>query len=1060
MRKTIISGMFAAIMFVCLFPLPGRSEDRDRTRQDMRQRRMDNLQQNLGIAAPQPLGPWMGAGLKDAPREWGAAGALVSEVAAGSPAGDAGIMPGDIITKINGKAVNSESELRTAAANLAEGRLYGVAVNRGGRAFNLEIAVSSQTAASAKYHASDINVLKYAVIDPRSRSIILLGRYDAAYKTGPIPYYEILNDALQSPYPWFSLEPTEETKNAVMTIHSAIESDVQRMSASEEFMMQWTARLMNLLLNDPAMSQDRTHFVTRGAEAFGISEDEMLTVLRKSANDPGVSTDSIMPILGKILLKLGYDTLGEALIRQDEGSEATFMRLGISEQASPIISQYHSGQITEEKATLQLSVLMVSAILRGLRVPEAEINSRAQNVLNGRMSMDSFTKFMEDTLMAIITDQVGLKMFNGLTLSHEILGRLYNVPVPRMNLVFKDVSSTSLLGDAMFRADVALKSICTNSDIKSTIPGFLTEMDYLYKTSITMGTRIPGDAGAEVGHRLVPGVVRMSFSPDGNLVSFDDAEIKIIGWVMDTAGKNSTPEVARVIKSSTEGYADYLTQHFDEIARIYPELHRIREVEKLIALARWAQANNYKIVVDRAFGVKLAQAPTAPGFWQGVFTADAQEFSLTVIALGGVSFDREEGDDWVVPAPESRITDNVLEQLAASASFARQAAVAAVAGDLDEARDLAEKSARAMTGEIDLRQFPALDVPIPGDPAPAAALSEEALAVVDQNLRALDNAEITMEKAADLEAASPADAQQLYDMAKRQKEQAEQHLRDLNDALETVRKDPVRVSEAAVVIRNINTMPTTGVIPVSDAPAVAGAASTTTVKPPAAAAKPGTSKTKEELLAEMESLQKELDAVKTQLARLNQNIMSSQQQFSEWQEVSESGMEKCKDILFGLFMDASAGKLADRYETMYDLAKKLPDQPQPLIKRLGRTNELFTGLKDVKSFKDVLDWAYANGDTLPEAIDKIRDGVGLITSLKGWDKTLVGAAWIYGSNIVDLTYSYMQYSTSYDALMQQTQNVDEFNRALASLKGRMDTLFGRVKDVKQQLADIDENEEF
>jgi hypothetical protein len=212
------------------------------------------------------------------------------------------------------------------------------------------------------------------------------------------------------------------------------------------------------------------------------------------------------------------------------------------------------------------------------------------------------------------------------------------------------------------------------------------------------------------------------------------------------------------------------------------------------------------------------------------------------------------------------------------------------------------------------------------------------------------------------------------------------------------------------------------------------------------------------LLRELEILEKDMDAVKAQLAKLNQNILMNNQQFQEWQEVAQSGMDKCRDVLFGLFMDASAGKLADRYETMYDLAKKLPDQPQPLIKRLGRTNELFTALKDAKSFKDVLDWAYAEGDTLPGAIEKIRDGIGLIAGLKGWDKTLVGAAWVYGSNIVDLTFAYTQYSAGYDALMLQEKNIEEFNKALASLKNRMQDIVAKTRDAKQQLSALPADE--
>lgn len=134
---------------------------------------------------------------------------------------------------------------------------------------------------------------------------------------------------------------------------------------------------------------------------------------------------------------------------------------------------------------------------------------------------------------------------------------------------------------------------------------------------------------------------------------------------------------------------------------VYPTLHRLREAEKLIALARWAKANNYTLSVDKAYGARVTQQAKAGGFWQAVFTADPQELSLNVITEGGASFAREEGEGWVEPSVNREVTADVSKQLVMSTVLANQAAGAALDGDLEAARDLADKSARAMTGDID-----------------------------------------------------------------------------------------------------------------------------------------------------------------------------------------------------------------------------------------------------------------------------------------------------------------------------------------------------------------------
>lgn len=1014
-----------------------------------------------GAQDAQPTGPWLGINMKDAPKNWGIEGVLVSEVVVNAPADEAGIMVGDIVTDINGQPVKTVSDIQKTVSGLTTGKSYMITVRRGSQTLTSDVTIKNREAsntAPVKRRLSDFNVLKYAVIDPQTRVITLVGKYDPNYKTGSLPYYDLLNDAIRSPYPWFSLEPTNETISGVNRIIAAIEADVQRMYSESNYCNTWANRLMNLILNDPSLKRDRAQFIKKGAEAFQVTEEEMLKVLTKSANpsDSSISTDDIMSIIGKVLRGMGYEELGNALAIQGDGSQATFDRLGIGSESAVIVAKFKSGEITQGQAELELSTLLVSAMLRGLRVPEADITSRANNVLSGRMSAADFQKYLEERMMSIIVDGVGLKMFNGLTLSNQVLSKLYNVPTPQMNLVYKDVPADSLLGDILFRADYALKSICTSPEIRDRIPGFLTEMEYMRDSSAKKGTRVSGDAGAEIGHRLIPGDVKMRVSPSGDIVSFDDAQIKIIGWVDKTVGKQS-PEVANAIKSSVEEYAGYLTQRYDDLAKVFPELHRIREAEKLIALARWAKANNYTIAVDRAAGIRLAQSPTAAGFWLAVFTADQQEFSLSVIAEGGAAFDKNEGEAWVQPTVNNEVTSDISKQLIVSTVLSQQAADAAINGDMEAARDLADKSARAMTGDIDLTQLPSLgDLPMPGEPAQTVILSNEAISAIDENLRQVENAKITMQKAADLEATSPQDAAQLREIADAQQQQANANIQKLRDALESVRNGSGKTNDAVVTIRGLGKVtPPSGTVATNPqpnpGPIVTPGGNTTPAAPQPPAKDDITPEQRKKWLAELASLKKELESTKLQFGKLSKSIQQDQTQFDDWEKVARDGMERCSGVLYNLLMDASAAQLSQRYETMEELAKKLPNKPQDLIDKMARIKNWFKAMSTTQAFKDVADVAAKDGKTLPELLEEVRDDLNIIASVTGLDKTIAFAAWKQGTNIVEMAYSFAQFSTAYDNIDQLDKNSDSYLKAVAALSARMKTIVTRINEIEGNL---------
>ncbi|MEO7149483.1 MAG: PDZ domain-containing protein, partial [Rhodanobacteraceae bacterium] len=106
---------------------------------------------SLGVDA-QDLSPRIAAalGIK------GSHGALITDVAPGSPAASAGLKPGDLVTSIDGKPVDDAQDLRNAQGLKPLGSALALGVERGGQ----HLQVSARLAA-------DANTLDGATLDAR-----------------------------------------------------------------------------------------------------------------------------------------------------------------------------------------------------------------------------------------------------------------------------------------------------------------------------------------------------------------------------------------------------------------------------------------------------------------------------------------------------------------------------------------------------------------------------------------------------------------------------------------------------------------------------------------------------------------------------------------------------------------------------------------------------------------------------------------------------------------------------------------------------------------------------
>ncbi len=72
-------------------------------------------------------------------------GALISSVVDGQPAAKAGLQPGDVVVKIDGKPITSGAQMKNMVASKAPGASVNMEVNRGGQMLNITVKLEERT---------------------------------------------------------------------------------------------------------------------------------------------------------------------------------------------------------------------------------------------------------------------------------------------------------------------------------------------------------------------------------------------------------------------------------------------------------------------------------------------------------------------------------------------------------------------------------------------------------------------------------------------------------------------------------------------------------------------------------------------------------------------------------------------------------------------------------------------------------------------------------------------------------------------------------------------------
>lgn len=545
---------------------------------------------------------------------------------------------------LKGNASASAEEQARSAGHAAVAELLESRPNPDDPALDIPEHLLPPPAARA---ADGINELHAVRIDPQTRQVTFVGVYNPRFDTGPIPYAALLNEALKHPQPSFSLEPTRASSKAEDRALQIIAADTRRLATDDAYLARWSQRFFGTLFsNDPSLAEDGRRFLQTAARNMGVTEDEMLVLVRQLQRDPTVNEMEVVRIDGKALRHLGFPKTGTAIeaIGRDDSWTLT-ETLGLTETFRNMRSRVAAGDITLERASLEGQVLMYSRMLEEMNVPAARIEQLAGQVRRGQVPLDHLFASIKDLMI----DRFADAMFEGQIVSGAFLSAFFKVPASVYRPVFQDVPAESHLGDILMTADVQMKRLHVPG--AGSVPDLPDHFIHLRTFAAREGVPLPVGAGASVGFCLVPGTTGLRISPDSAVVAFDEPAIRIKTWRMNTLGTWSATARA-MLDRECAAYADLLSASYGRLAERLTGFHRLREASKVIALARWARGQNQTLSAVAPPVPKPKPAAAIPGVWQGMFTPTATSIGLTLNVSGGASFGAEEGEDWIRTAED------------------------------------------------------------------------------------------------------------------------------------------------------------------------------------------------------------------------------------------------------------------------------------------------------------------------------------------------------------------------------------------------------------------------
>ncbi len=885
----------------------------------------------------------------------------------------------------------------------------------------------------------EINVLKSALIDEETGRVIFLGTYDPAYASGTIPYNDLLVDALTDPYPSFSLD-YKSSQPAAQKAKQIIDAEMRRISTDLDYGIGWMKKTVMSIIRSKEPIPEKLIFEQRMRKQMGIEPEEFQAYLEWDTNSNQITSlqyKLIENFMGKLLTSIGIEErFGQALvvlskygmeIRSNRGDYETTLELcnllHLNKEFQQIQSDYNEGRIKNETAGRRINSLYYRALLKGFGVSPSKVDRMADSYRDGYTRDEELAYALEAQQQFQTKEALRLHVFQSFVLSQNTLQAMYpNLPPIYSGVKLYGRPADSPLERVMFEADYALKYITSLNPDTLSIPGHQSSLEFLASESERLSTPLPDEG--QLRFWIKPGTVKMNSFKDKSGVTFVYAEPDI--------GVEPLYCDLGVFEQSLDVYALGLTQRYDAYAKLYPSLHIMRETEKIIAFARWLKNNNIEVRLAELKSVKNPVPDKVKGFVSLIYiskaTGDMDNIFLDID--GGVDFGQEEGDSWIHEEPSVEITDNVLDQLAASTTLAEQAAGAALDGELETARDLAEKSAQAMTGDIDTTQLPEVPAPVPATPLSAtvsvgtrAVISKEAVSAVHRNLQAKITAQKQITNAEPLRKTDPEQYEAAVSSARNLGQRSQENLRYLQERLAHYRNNPVYPQKLIVDLQNLDPTKPATVKPLR------------ATQPDSPQKMPSIEKAvpeREKLLYELSALESDLAMTRATLMRLTRNVQANNILFKEWQDEAAGAIDRAENRAIGLIQDTCSDGFFSLLKWKF---KKMPAK----INKIEQVEEMIAA-------KDLLDLTRIDKNSWEEI------GKAFVSAVQASPiSTELQAAISSTQSIIDSSYDITAWFSSWKNIQQLEKNSEAYLVAVQKTSKLMEKIVGRIKNIKTQL---------
>jgi hypothetical protein len=365
----------------------------------------------------------------------------------------------------------------------------------------------------------------------------------------------------------------------------------------------------------------------------GINRYDLIGMMYRGAGDPAPA--DVIEAMGVInsasaekIQTAGLEAMTELMRAMGMTAEFEHLKIVAGDTAAPYADAYNYG--------LTLSMQLDSIFHFSGSPLENDFKSAVQRSHDPGSAAGEVMNDFDQQLKPKIGELIDRLIFRpgvGFQIPPEIVEDEYHIR-PEMTPKYLGVPADSQLARLMLASDYLGKQLSNRQDLKRTIPGYQTQVEYQINHP-------DAKHKSNSAYRLWISVASINApqSTDGKVLALRDVRMRFNISETDNV-KNDLPNQPR------GGYEDVLTGLYDQFELQFPELHELREVAKLSAVAAWMQKHDAATRLPIAGRASWTGPDKVNGLVYIYLTVNLRhESKIIKMAEGGVSLVMPTGND-------------------------------------------------------------------------------------------------------------------------------------------------------------------------------------------------------------------------------------------------------------------------------------------------------------------------------------------------------------------------------------------------------------------------------